>query len=354
MKSLAYVVVSTIVVAACGPPAPVTVTELERNVPNPPPSSGALGVSDSGRIVGYYGDHAAEYENGAGAAAMPIPPGYGSCQAIAVTIDGRIAGTCKRGRQGEVPTSQTPYRRTAVFAASAQSPFQLITPGDEVESVALDMNERGVLLGVSNTAGMADHAPWIYDTNAGTLTVLPGLRNARMSASAINDAGDIVGEASMPASNGGGSVQPLLWSGDDLTITTLQLPPGDIEQITVADINNRGAIVGGARDNAFPDVRLVFWSSASAAPEILPHPVVQTGFSLYHPSLCGLNDDGLIVGTAQYSAFSDLFTPMAIAWTPDRRVIQLADRVQAEAVNAAGVIVGSRDGRAVRLDWPAE
>jgi hypothetical protein len=344
MKSLAYVVASTIVVGACTPPFPGTVTELGSDE-LAEYSAAALDVSDSGRIVGYYGggsDRAVEFQDGGAAVFMPPPTGYSNCRAVAVASDGRIAGWCNRGWP----------RSTAVFAPSAEAPFELLTPADGVESGALDMNERGVILGVRNTPGMTDHAPWIYDTNTGTLTVLPGLPDARMSASAINDAGDIVGEASTVGSDGIRVAQGVKWSGDSLTITILPLVP--------TDINNRGDIIGNRRTGTLERSTALYLPAGSAVPQALQAPVLRPGDQIAGVQATDLNDEGFIIGVASYWAFgNDVTTSLGVAWTPEGRVIDFGTNTAPYAVNASRVIVGARStggraARAVRIDLPAD
>jgi uncharacterized membrane protein len=327
MKSLVCILGATFTVVACTPPIPVTVTELAGW------GSAARDVSDSGRIVGYVGAlalSAAEFGAAGAVLEMPGPVGY-SCEAVAVTNDGRIAGTCRARANVFYPN-----RSSAFFAASIEAPPELITPPDGVLSSALDMNEHGVILGVKNTPGAEDFTPWIYDTATKQLTELPSLPNKNMSAVAINDLGDIVGTARVPSSDGSGYVhEGVKWSGDSLTITTLPIVP--------ADINNRGDIVGGR----------VYWPAGAATPQTLPEPVLGPGKQLRGAAATDLNDEGFIVGFASLAG-SDEPIVSGVAWTPEGTPIDLGMNIMPHAVNSSRVIVGARDGKAVRVDLPAD
>ena len=330
MKSAYIVIASTLVVAACAPPFPGTITELGASDPDTG-LSGASDVSDTGRIVGYVGglnEKAAEFAEAGTVLRMPTPSGYGACRAVAIANDGRIAGTCR---------VRTNERSTAFFAASIQAPPVFITPQDGVLSTALDMNEHGVILGVKNTPGADDQTPWLYDTATETLRELPGLPGKFMSAVAINDAGDIVGSAAVLSSDGIRWVyEGVKWSGDSLTITSLPLVP--------ADINNRGDIVGGN----------LYLPAGATTPRTLPEPALGPGRLFAFAEATDLNDDGFIVGRGDFTYIAnDTTTPFGLVWPPEGGVLELGVNTRPYAVNASGVIVGIRAGKAVRIELPA-
>jgi hypothetical protein len=112
-------------------------------------------------------------------------------------------------------------------------------------------------------------------------------------------------------------------------------------------MNNRGGFIGGIASRS----SAVYWSSITAAPELLPSPPPRPGGWGAGAAVRGLNDEGWIVGTASYGLpWSDVAYSYGVAWTPDRRIIDLGDNTDANAINASRVIVGARSGRAVRID----
>jgi uncharacterized membrane protein len=207
---------------------------------------------------------------------------------------------------------------------------------------AVDMNNRGIVL--LNGSGRV----FIYDIDTEHLTELAAVPNARTFARAINDAGDAVGVAFTPNPGEVGSSQLVLWARDTLAMTTAPVAAGN--RLEVTGINDQGNIVGSLTPpSSFGSA--VFWPSLTAAPHILPAPVPPAGTLLMGSSASGVNDAGWVVGNTTIAAIgNDIAERLGVAWTPDRRTIELGRNTTAAAMNATGVIVGSSNHRAARFD----
>ncbi|HEY6562365.1 MAG TPA: hypothetical protein VI072_34090 [Polyangiaceae bacterium] len=294
-------------------------------------------MSDTGRIVGTYGSpgQAAEFEANGDVAVLPIPAGYVRCRAVAVADDGTIAGTCFSPAASALPT-------TGFFAESARAALQFIPLDANIESTVMDMNNRGVILvtGHPATDGTISGS-WTYDTATDELTELHGPPNSQVYASAINDPGDVLGIVSTRGPDGSRAREIAHWARDTRALTTVTTPGA----VTIEDMNNQGGFVGGIAGSA------VYWSSMTAPPEVLPGPPPRPGGVGSGALARGVNDEGWIVGRASYGVpWNDVAQVYGVAWTPDRRIIDLGDDVEVYAINASKVTVGARRGTAVRLD----
>lgn len=133
------------------------------------------------------------------------------------------------------------------------------------------------------------------------------------------------------------------WARDTRALTTVATPAA----VTIAAMNNKGGFVGGIAGTS----SAVYWSSITAAPEVLPAPPPRPGGWGAGASVKDVNDEGCIVGSASYGLpWSDVAYSYGVAWTPDRRIIDLGDNTDANAINASNVIVGMRNARAARFD----
>lgn len=343
MKTFTCLVGALTVVASCTNPT-LTVTDLGTSSPEP---SAALDISDNGRIVGVVGpngEHAAEFHEDGSVIRLPKPPGYTHCRAVAVANDGVIAGSCRGPDENET----LPLR--AVYWDATRT-VHVIASNPDVIAGAVDMNNHGVIVGTSYVNGEFTATSWLYDTRAGTLTVLPLLppsstMSIRTSASAINDAGEVVGTVSDGTFAGDRAVK---WSAKSLTITQLATPTDCASQAW--DIDNRG-VIAGAVCYTYPHLgNATIWSSATTPPESLPGPPPDPSHLLMGATAQAMSDSGLVIGlSGRYSQRS--LTEVPIGWTADRRLIDFG-AVNPTAVNASGVIVGTRvgagGGRAVRV-----
>jgi uncharacterized membrane protein len=345
MKPLTYLVFAAAIVTACGPPT-VTVTELATSMPDNN-NSGALGVSDNGRIVGFAngGSDAAEFMEDGDVILLPPPSLFRSCRAVGITDDGLIAGTCSTFDDNEFNSSSQ-----AVFWDAERTLHEFIPAELNVSSGAVDVNRSGVILGysnVSNVNGELTHTPWIYDARSGTRTNLPvtqaGLTITRASAAAINDLGDIVGSGSDELFS---PDRALKWSANSLTLTVLPTPAG-CDSLALG-INDHGVIVGRVCHTEPLSGRAALWSSATASPELLPELPKDEAYPERAAQASGINNHGMVIGESSARIHRLLVSQTGVVWMRDRTPIDLGVDYPT-AINASGVIVGSRDGKAVRV-----
>ena len=171
--------------------------------------------------------------------------GTGNSVAYGINDQGEIAGAYN------TTTAQRPFR--SVRRAGFQ---ELSLPADSNGGIAFAINEVGEAAGyVSGTAGIRP-AWW---TRRGEVQVLPGPSNLATKALDLNDRGDIVGVS------GSATRSAVLWprKGGIVTLATL---PGFTHSEAVS-ITETGGIAGVATGvGGFPDrSRAVFWPAGGLA-----------------------------------------------------------------------------------------
>lgn len=192
-----------------------------------------------------------------------------------------------------------------------------------VSSVALDVNDHGVVVGWYVPSGTGDVRHAFRRSPGGRVTDLgPGTANA------VNDAGVVVGERT----DAEGFTRATLWDArgraHDLGL------PG---YATATDVNDRGAVVGYAQ--VLDAVLRPFLIEPGAAPELLDDPAEVPGGD---SGAVALNERGDIVGFA----YDDVTNwPRPILWEgTDHRPTLLPgrrDNYDVTGINERGTIVGS-------------
>jgi uncharacterized membrane protein len=211
---------------------------------------------------------------------------------------------------GQVLMSQGPRPfRPFVWTNGGLTP--LLAPFDARQVQGFDLNTDATVVGDVDSHAAA----WV----GGELTLLQlEERFTSSQAYAVNDAGQIVGMASVP--NEG--QMPALWQDKDQPMTVL---PGGLGR--VQDINNAGAMVGTSVDVALNFLRGAYWASPTSAPQFLKGPTGQ---------LCGdpsaINDQGEIAGFCNGSA--------AYWSSPGANAVLLGGESSATGINELGQIVG--------------
>lgn len=183
--------------------------------------------------------------------------------------------------------------------------------GDNPSGTATDLNESGVIVGVSNGAKATRWSPDGTPHALGTLN-----RDTRASwVSAVNESGVAVG---WEWSSNYSHLTAVRWR-IGVAPQRLDLPPGSTDGVATA-INDRGEIVGYAWDSTGSSA--VLWSPAGKVRRILAN-----------SSALGINNSGVVVGgTGQGGG--------AFSWTAKGGVVFLPGGGVASDINDSGIIIG--------------
>jgi probable HAF family extracellular repeat protein len=235
----------------------------------------AYRVSESGVVVGtgWEGRSSFAYTWRDGVATrLPVPEGVGSSEGYGVNERGDAVGRGSLPRgvgvalawSGGTVRSLPPLVSGKSAAAEAvndagwivgharaadDEPHAVLWRDGRVEDLGTmgaasivpnDLNERGQVVGSAQMRmGRLLAFPWENGTMT-DLTSAGGMAKAR----AINDSGDVVGNASM----GSDMARPVLWAGGRMVYLDEMLPAdAGLRLIDTRDINNRGWILGIAR-----------------------------------------------------------------------------------------------------------
>jgi probable HAF family extracellular repeat protein len=189
-------------------------------------------------------------------------------------------------------------------------------------SAAMDVNDRGVVVGYSETADGAVHA--FRRAPGRTVEDINGDVAGLSVALAINDHGVVVGY-------GGYDFRPLVWHADG-TVLVLETGAASMAQ----DVNNRGTVVGG-----FGEAGAFVADAATGSVQTLTRPA---GYA--YSSATAVNERGVIVG----QVCDDDSCHAALWWSLRHEPVLLADlgdrtHALAMGINDRGTVVGySLDG----------
>jgi probable HAF family extracellular repeat protein len=181
------------------------------------------------------------------------------------------------------------------FVSNGSSPTDLGTLGGS-SSAALSINDHGQIVGDSYVSGDTSYRGFIVD--GGSLSALPGPDYLR--ASAINNAGTVAGEMSVPAPDGS-QIHAFTYAGGSYTDLGT-LPIGDGSR--ALGINNAGDVVGAANNSIHdlpnvPEDPFVVHNGKMIDLGVLDANGIWTGAN-------AINDHGQIVGYAGI-AYTDAF-----------------------------------------------
>jgi len=263
------VVMAGLVVLSLGAGA-LTATFTEITPPSTP-----FDLNDAGQLVGprFVQDVDGAYRH------LPNPPGFNNSQAYGVNSHGDVVGFT------EVMAAF--YSDTAVLWPAGGAPVTLGMPPGDVESHAVDINDAGVIVGISKAEqpGPGWLSSWVRDPEDGIfvdLGTLPGAGDGQIEVTAINNAGVATGNVHMGISS--------IWLGFTWTeaggMVAMPLPT-DETAFWPLDINNVGQILGrGSSGTTY------VWDPVGGFTEL-----TMDG----HDSAVGaaLNDSGLVVGTVR-------------------------------------------------------
>jgi probable HAF family extracellular repeat protein len=139
------------------------------------------------------------------------------------------------------------WRQRAFVWSASSGMVDLGTLGG-LSASAADINEQGVVVGVADTAAGAQR-PFVW-TPAGGMTELPTPTGALFAyATAVNNAGNVVGNALLESCEGAA----VIWIGGQAHDLNTMLKPGSGWQIGgAADISDYGWIAATARRTGEP------------------------------------------------------------------------------------------------------
>lgn len=198
------------------------------------------------------------------------------------------------------------------------------------------INDNGVVVGWSLTAIGPQHAfRWTAEAGMRDLGTIPTSHES--VALDVNNRGEIVGYATW--ADGIGAI-PLLWTKDGDLIRLPVLPAGGDFICAPVAINERGNAVG-LSDGLFEPAHATLWTAAHEVMDLGTLPG-SSGIRAY-----GINDAGTVVGLSYWPG-SQL---RAFVWTRGGGMRELpglpgATRTIAYAINNAGTVVGESGGSA--------
>ena len=206
----------------------------------------------------------------------------------------------------------------------------------EVHIYDIDLNDNGLLLGVMSGTGVPRQL-FTVNIRTGVFTAIPlEAGNYYLSASAVNDAGVIVGVEGGPDGR-----QPKRWTLQGDSYVGEPLPDG----FEAMDINNAGDMVGSMRNTA----GLVIWKAGAPSPVALPAPP-DPGYLVISPQI---TDSGMVAAWALKSGASTAVRWRTIGAPPEVMPRDTWQDIVFMDVNEQGVAVISAFREDVRhsLQW---
>jgi uncharacterized membrane protein len=250
---------------------------------------------------------------------LPLPPGYAESWAENVNDSGTIVGTCAFSLESVVACVWTPAGAVQV----------LPTPDGE-SSEALDINASGLVAGWSGVRAVV----W---TPAGVVSLPGGEQYRFATAYAINDSGVVAVRAADP--DVFAPTTALRWWTDTGTVSALPIPAG-YTLLTPRDINAHDDVVGSLQ-NSSGSLRPVLW--LNGVPQLLSEPA-----GLQSALAVGVNDSldvsghlKLVDGTSQSAALW-LHDGTLVSFDPE--LIPGKASATANFINNARVAAGSSNG----------
>jgi probable HAF family extracellular repeat protein len=211
-------------------------------------NSVAYGINDQGEIAGAYNTSTAQRPfrsvRRVGFQELSLPAGSNGGIAYAINELGETAGYVS-GTAGIRPAWWT--RRGEV---------QLLSSAQSLTTKALDLNDRGDVVGVSGREAKAA-VLWPRKGSMVSLGTLPGFTHSE--AVAISENGSIAGLATGVGALPNRS-RAVLWRPDGLAIQDLGVLPGGLDS-RARDVNNRGEVVG--RSTSANGSRAFLWTATT-------------------------------------------------------------------------------------------
>lgn len=251
-----------------------------------PSGSRPYAINDRGQVAGYSIDDIearAVVWNGTVPTILRAPVGSGQAPMTATAINDR----------GQAAGNTFPYNELQSQAVKWVGTVGVFLDrlGANV-SVASGINNSGDVVGyIEGPNGSGTREPVVWHGTKPTIlgVLLPTI--CCNQASAINDAGQVVGWSSL---DGRGTIRAILWNGDTTPVVLKPLSSAD----RALAINNRQKVVGAMNVGGFTSA--VMWDLATGdgvdLNTFLSAREREAGWVLF--DALGINDDGVIVGTA--------------------------------------------------------
>lgn len=299
--------------------------DLGRGTKDIPSASFAQEINDSGQVVGrsstFVDEHRAFlWQKGSAMQNLGTLPGYSGSGAQGVNNAGQVVG------------SSSSSSRTHAFLWSADTGMQDLgdLAGGADFSAAYGVNDAGQVVGHSETADGRRAFLWSQGSGMQNLGVLPGGESSY--ATAINNVGMVTGQSGSHA---------YVWSAGSGMQNLGGLPGGDGRSFA-ADINDAGQVVGDA--SAATGSRAFLWTATHGMQDLGDLP---GGADFSYAN--GVNEAGEVVG----GSFSDKEF-RAVLWDTKQGLRDLNDLIDpddplagkitltdAAAINDAGDIVAN-------------
>ncbi len=316
------------------PTGPLSVAIATIGAPSEMPalSSGsaqAWGVNGSGTAVGYSSIGAGQQHafvhilNAAAAQDLGTLPGGTSSVALAINDAGVIAGASS----GNGLANNQPVKWVANVIVPLAG-----RPTSPLIGEARDINASGLIVGYWMTTSSASIAGyWLPDGTWVPLATPPGTVGSR--ALGVNDRGDIVGSSDVTTS---GPSLPTVWFAPGYAPQTLT-PAQGFNGGVAMDINEAGYIVGGTTQfTCNPFCGSITHPAAWASSTSTGVKLIDMGGGFAR----GVSEDTIIVGGNTVNGF---------AWTPQGGITSLSG-MNALRMNGLHLVVGSR--RVSTVDRP--
>jgi probable HAF family extracellular repeat protein len=243
------------------------------------------------------------------------------------------SGVATLGRQVSW-TSSAPAIATVASTGTLTARITAISPGSATVTASVEGHSASATIVVKADSAAGIPAAFIYTESEGTTTIpMPaGVRSSQ--ASAINEAGQVVGEMQMVVD---GCLHAFIWSRGTSVVDLGTLSDSQATGCgaSARAINGKGEVVGYAMVNS-NSAHAFKWSPATGMVDL----GIQIGTTYSYAT--GINDSGVVVGQFVMKG-GQLLRPFR--WSPSRGVEVLSTPAglggYAVGINADGVIAGA-------------
>ena len=261
----------------------------------------AAGAAVGEAVVDGGATHAVRWARGAGTTFLPRDPAWRGSRAVSVNDNGDAVGSASFADRPPLAVLW-PAGGGYVVLGTLEAPWNSY-------SNATDVNNRGQVVGRSCQSRFSEDVcrAFLWQSGDGmrNLGVLPGATSSDgSSASAINDAGQVVGTAPR-----GSTLRAFFWD-DASGMRDLGTLAGGAGSAVARDINGAGQVVGysDVNPNGGGSPQAFVWTEAGG---MINLGGLESGF--YTGYAQAINDRGLVVGASNRSGTNGSLVP--VVWT---------------------------------------